>query len=217
MSKIFKGLFGKSGSEKRQIDFTPQGFTSSGLSGSFDKGSNSFDLTRSDELGGSLQEIVAGFRRRGEGLAALRGRATDSVTGLTRSRINRLRSARDASVGNVRAELQKRRVAGSKFGLGQVASTELAFAEVEDEIAAEGEMAEVMLEREFIVEETQAGIDAGAVMLEQLNLESSLAAGVATAATASVQANLEASAGVAESRRERNTGIVGGVLGFLLG
>ncbi len=217
MSKLFKGLFGKSGSERRQIDFEPVSFTSRGLSGAFDKKSNTFDITRGEEVDTSLQDIVAGFRRREGGLQNLRSRITDSVGGLTRSRINRLRSLRDASVGNVRAELQKRRVAGSKFGLGQIASTELGFAEIEDEIQAEGDLTQLGLEQELIVQETQAGIDAAGVLLGQLNLESGMAANVATASTNAIQANLAASAGISESRRDRNTGIIGGVIGLVGG
>jgi hypothetical protein len=217
MSGLVKSIFGKSGSERRQIDFKPVSFTSGGLSGQFDKERNAFDITRSDELGGSLQDVVAGFRQRGAGLRGIRQRIGDEVGGLTRSRINRLRSLKDASVGNVRAELQKRRVAGSKFGMGQVASTELGFAELEDEIQSEGDLLETQLQRELIVEESQAAIDAATTMVGQLNLESTLAANVSTSASEAIRANLEASARVGESRRDRNSGIIFGTIGLLGG
>ena len=200
MPGAIENIFGKSGAEKRLKKFKPAGFNTAGVSGAFDKESNTFNLTRSEGLEQSLAGITSGFRKRGEEFSRLRGEITDKVTGFTRSRINRLRANRQRTVGNIRSELQSRRVLGSSFAQASIAGAEAEFALAEDEIFSEGQLIELELERSLIFDETQAGIDAANTLLEQFNFETTLGANLSVQAGTQIQSNLTVSAQAAAAQ-----------------
>ena len=145
----------------------------------------------------------------------MRVEITDTVTGFTRSRINRLRANRQRTVGNIRGELQKRRVLGSSFAQASVAGAEAEFALAEDEITAEGQLTELGLERQLIFDESQAGIDAATTLLEQFNFESTLGANLSVQAGTQIQQNLTVAAQAASARRAGNAELFGTLVGLI--
>lgn len=98
------------------------------------------------ELSG-LRGNVAGLRGgvsglRGE-LTALRGEVRPGFGRLTESRIAGLRDQQRRSVGNLREELSRRRVAGSSFATREISALESEFGRQEDFIRAESFLQEL--------------------------------------------------------------------------
>lgn len=193
MSGLVKGLFGgTSKAEKRLQEFTPASFTSAGLSGRFNKATQTFSVTRSPELNSAIDNLVGAFEGRAAEFRGLRDQVKPGFGELTRTRIEGLRAARRKSVGNLRSELQKRRVLGSNFARDEVASRELQFDREEDRVRAESFLGELDATVKLIAAETDAAINAVKTVVDQFNLDSTLAANLSANASQQMQANLRA-------------------------
>lgn len=216
MSRIFKGIFGgRSSSEKILQRFQPTGFSAPGLTGTFDKGANRFDVQRT----GEGARTIADFRKAFEGRAAeFRGLRADVKPGfgrLTRSRVEAIRGAGQRAVGNLREELAKRRVLGSTFASREIASTEAEFGRQEEFARAESFLQELGLTGELIKEEFGSLISGFAAMLQQMNFETALSANLANNASAQLNQNLQAQAGAREAQQAVGESFINNLLGFV--
>ena len=73
MSRIFKGIFGgRSSGEKILRRFQPTGFTSPGLTGRFNKGTNQFNISRTAEGNQTISDLLKSFKGRSEEFRGLR-------------------------------------------------------------------------------------------------------------------------------------------------
>ena len=195
MSRIFKGLFGgKSKAEKILQRFTPAGFSAPGLTGSFDKGTNTFSLNRTREGNQTIADLRKAFESRAAEFRGLRSDVKPGFGRLTRSRIEAIRGAGKRAVGNLREELGRRRVLGSTFASREIASTEAEFGRLEEAARAESFLQELGLTSELIKEEFASTISGFTAILQQMNFETSLAANLANNASAQLNANLTAQA-----------------------
>lgn len=112
---------------------------------------------------GTLRGIRGGLSGlRGE-LSALRGEIRPGMSRLTESRLAGLEADRSRTVGNLREELARRRVAGSSFAAREISAVESEFARQEDLIRAESFLQELgaiqdLLGQEAGIFATEAGI-----------------------------------------------------------
>jgi len=167
-------ITGSSGGEKKLRNARPTGFTSPGLSGAYNKKTRSFDVTRSSALTQGLADLQS---RLGERASAFRGlRGSDIFDKLLEGRVGAIRDAGLRTVGNLRQELGKRRVAGSSFAEREISSTEAMFAREEKIAHAEGRRDQLSAEASLIDQEFQASVQAAQVMIDQMNMESGLGA-----------------------------------------
>ena len=125
--------------------FTPAGFESPGLSGSFNRSTNSFNLRRTAEGEQALTDLRGGFEGLAGEIRGLRGDVKPGFGRLTRSRVEAIRAAGSRTVGNLREELGKRRVLGSTFASREIASTEAEFGRLEEGARAEAFLQELVL------------------------------------------------------------------------
>lgn len=197
------GIFGKSSAEKRLANFQPAGFSSPGLSGSFDRGSNTFSLRRGAESEGLIRDIRSQFSGLSGEIKGLRPDVKPGFGRLTRSRIEAIRSAGSRAVGNLREELGKRRVLGSSFAQREIASQEAEFGRLEEQARAESFLQELDLTRQLISDQYRASIAGVATVLEQLNFESGIAADLSNSAS---QQLLSASGAATEAAAARRSG-----------
>ena len=111
MTSIIKGLLGKESSAEKVLKrFTPAGFSAPGLTGSFDKRTNRFNVNRTAEGETAIRDIRSGFDDLSGGIAGLRPDVRPGFGQLTRSRIEGVRNVASRTVENLREELGKRRV-----------------------------------------------------------------------------------------------------------
>ena len=199
---FISNILGKSSGEKRVAAFTPSGFSSRGLSGSFTN--NTFTLRRGDDVSEALGGIQGLSQEQASAFRGLRDRVRPGFGELTRTRIDAIRSAGKRTIGNLREELGKRRVLGSTFATREIASEEARFGQIEEETRAESFLQELELTRQLIGDEFKSALAGIATVLSQLNFESSLAAELSSNASALMQANGEASAEISTARRAGN-------------
>lgn len=216
MAGAIKGLFGGSSRGEKQLEkFRPIGFRSGGSSGTFDERSNTFTVRGTEERRGALRNLVSGFRGRAEEFRGLRDQVTPGFGRLTRERVEAIRNAGQRTVGNLREDLSRRRVAGSSFASREIASVEQSFAQQEELARAESFLGELDLTRQLISDEFDATIGGAQVLVDQFNLDSTLAANLSNAASAQVNANLAAQAEIAQANDEAGGGLLGFVTGLI--
>lgn len=209
-----KSLFGgKSRAEKQLEQFRPVNFRSSGLSGNFNKGSNTFSVSRSAGVDSSLSNLVQGLRGRSNEFAELRGEVRPGFGRLTQSRVDAIRNAGSRTVGNLRQELGRRRILGSSFAEREIASTEATFAQEEERARAEAGVQEIALTGELIQREFAGAIEAAQALIGQFNFESSVAASLSTNTTNALNANLTAQAQAAAAAEGGASEFLGTVIG----
>ena len=192
MSFIGKGLnkiFGGDKAGKTLKSFDPSGFSSPGLTGSFDKNTNTFNLNRTGEANQALTDLRGGFDNLSSEIGGLRKDVKPGFGRLTRTLIEGIRNRGAKVVGNLREELSKRRVAGSSFAEREIASQESEFIRQEEEVRAQAFLQELQLTRDLIDDQFKASIAGAASVLEQLNFESGIAARLGDSASRQLQAN----------------------------
>ena len=190
MSGIIDGLLGKkSKSEKILQRFSPAGFSGGAFSGSFDKGSNSFDLTRTDAGNSAVAGLVKSFDERKQAFSGLKSRVAPGFGEVTRTTVDAIRRAGSRTVGNLREELSKRRVAGSSFAEREIAGIEAQFGELEAKTRAESKLQELGVTIDLTNQETAAAVAGSEALLKQLNIEGSIAASLGQASSQQMRAN----------------------------
>ena len=214
MGSIVKGLFGGGGG-KALSGFKPSGFTAPGLSGSFAK--NQFNVSRTAAGESAVSGVQQSFLRRAEEIGKLRPSVAPGFGALTTARVDAVRTARGRTVGNLREELGKRRVLGSRFAQDETAREEARFGQLEADVRAQSFLEELSLTRDLINDESLAAIGAATAVLGQLNFESEIAAKLSESSTRATQANALAQAELQASQSGGAFQLLGTIAGFALG
>jgi hypothetical protein len=223
MSRIVKGIFGGSSKSEQIIrKFQPVGFsTPGGLSADFvpsgTGGGGSFNLTRGEETNQAISALVGSGVEARRGFSRLRGQVRPGFGRLTQSRVEAIRGAGERTVGNLREELSRRRVAGSSFAQREIASTEAEFGRLEEQSRAEALIQEIGLTGQLIGQEFQSALQTILPILKQLNIESSIAAGLATNASAQINANLVAQGEAQAAQQAAGEDFLGTIAGLIFG
>jgi hypothetical protein len=202
--------------------YTPTGFSSPGLSGSVTDGT--FSLTRSPELQESMGGLQSALSQRALEFAnlrkGLRRDAGDIIGGLKKAGIEGIQGKRRRAVGDLRENLQSRRIAGSSFAADAVSRAEAEFAKEEAQFGAEADVKQFEMEQEvlgkemeLLNQETQANIEGFQSSLTQLNLESGLAAQISTAMSGIAAENARAIGEIMAQYAAARANIVGTVAG----
>jgi len=196
------GIFGKSSSEEALERFEPTSFITPGHTGRFS--GDQFFLSRTSQGRSALDDLVAGFDARAAEFRGQRERVRPGFGELTRTRVEAIRQAGLRTVGNLREELSKRRVAGSSFGQGQIASEEARFGRLEEQTRAESFLQELALTTQLIQKEFDSTIAGLATVLSQLNIETALAADLSKAGGEQRLSALGATGSASAARSEGN-------------
>lgn len=222
--RIVKGILGeatpggdaRSSSEKILQRFYPTGFASAGTIAKLDRPTNTFNLTRTPERIQALESLVGGFNKQAEVFRGLRGQVAPGLSRLTtdieatlgqslRERIAAIRGEGRRTVGNIRENLARRRLAGSSFQGSEVASAEAEFARTEDQARAESAqlvaqakadafLREIDLSKDLIEKEFMSSISGAQAVLTDLNFDTALVAQLAMQASELGNANKTAQA-----------------------
>lgn len=172
--------------------FAPPGIDAGGLKTSF--GSGGVGVSSSRNRRGLVGNLASTFPEQAGEIAGLRGLVAPGVSALRSSRLGEIENARRRSVGNLRENLQRRRVLGSSFGQDAVVRAEKEFAQERERVAAESTLQELEMTHALIGEEFNARRGEFSTFLDEMNLQANLATQIATGATATLgsMAQLEA-------------------------
>lgn len=180
-------LMGGSSEGSSATSFTPPGISAGGLSSSM--GSKGIEIKSSPYRRALVADLAGASGEQAGLLAELRGRVAPGISELRASRLSEIENARQSAIGNLRENLQRRRVLGSSFGNDAITRAESEFAGQRERVAAESFLQELeasnnLINQEFTVrrQQFQTGLD-------ELNLQADLATKLAGAATTQMGAN----------------------------
>lgn len=187
-SKLFGGKKGEA--QSGLSSFAPAGINAGGLRSSF--GPNGISIGADANRMGLVDSIARGFGDQADLLGGLRASVTPGVSDLRAARLGEIENARSSAIGNLRENLQRRRVLGSSFGQDTISRAESEFAGQREQVAAESFLQELDLSTQLIDQEFKARRAQFQTGLDELNLEADLAAKLSGAATTQLGANARA-------------------------
>jgi len=190
-------------------------FTTPGFTGSFADGN--LTLTRSAEQQGLFDQLQSRLGDTTSALRSLREQVAPGFGDLTRARVKAIRDAGSRTVGNLREELGKRRVAGSSFAEREIASTEALFAQEEERARAEAKVQEIALTDQLIGHEFNAAFSVLTTLISQGNFEASLAAGFETAMLQLQEGVQAANDQIQQAHMAGKMEVIGDVIGGMVG
>lgn len=232
MSRIVKGLLGgKSKSEGILQRFSPVSFAAPGATGTFDRARNTFSLSRTPAREAAVGNLVQGFDAQASALRGLRGsvapgagRLSQGLQASTQARIAALRGEGRRTVGNIRENLARRRLAGSSFQASEVAAAEAEFAMREDQVRADSAVAEAQgflqeidMTRSLINEEFGASISGLSTILQDLNFDTATVTQLAGLASQLMNDNLRAQAEARSAQEAAGEDFLGTIIGAFAG
>lgn len=184
LSKLFGG-----GKKKKSApqQFKPPGIDAGGLRSRFSRGSVNVtsDPQRQDFVGG----LASTFPEQAGLIGGLRAQVTPGFGRLTTSRLAQVERGRSRAIGNLRENLQRRRVLGSSFAGDALSRAEAGFAEQSEQVAAESFLQELDLNQKLLQQEFTARRGEFQTQLDELNLQVDVATKLASGATQTLGAN----------------------------
>ena len=187
-------------------------FTSPGLSAAF-KSPQQLDLQRSQGTESLLGGIAGAYRNQASELGDLQPLVEPGFGRLTEAGIRAVRDARRSSIGDLKQNLARRRVAGSSFAGDDIARTNAEFAKKENEFASQAFTQELALSNELINQKATAQANSFLQTLAQSNVESQIATQMATGVTSVLSNNAQLIAGMSNSGADRLLNVGGTALG----
>ena len=179
-------LFGGGKKETPQFQ-PPPGINAGGLTARFRRGG--VNVTSSAERQGFVGGLAATFPEQAGQIGELREQVTPGFGRLTTSRLQQVENARRSSVGNLRENLQRRRVLGSSFAADALTRAEAQFGQQAEQVAAESFLQELDLNQQLVQQEFTARRGEFQTNLDELNLQADIATKLATGATQTLGEN----------------------------
>lgn len=165
----------------------PTGINAGGLTSTLSGGN--IGINASPERLGLVSGVSDAFGRLGSDLGILRQSVAPGISGLRASRLQEIENARQRAIGDLRENLQRRRVLGSSFGSDAIARAESEFGGQRDKVAAESFLQELELTNQFITQQFNAQRGQFQTGLDELNLQADVATKLASKATDTLSAN----------------------------
>jgi hypothetical protein len=166
---------------------------------------------------GDRQALVGGiastFPEQAGLIRGLRGSVAPGFSALREARLGSLDSARRRTIGNLRDNLQRRRIGGSSFAGDAIARAEREFAG--DEVEAITFLQELELTNNLINQEFEVARGEFEAQLGELNLQAEIATKIAGQATAQLGANARLKAELAAKSAQGTGKFFGNIAGDL--
>lgn len=180
-SKIFGNLFGGGDPTKTLQNFAPPGFNGGGISAA--SGPGGYSISASPERTAAVGGIANTFGQQAEQLNVPLSQVQPGFGALRSSRLAEIENARQASIGNLRENLGRRRVLGSSFAQDAATRTEAEFAQARERTQAESFLQEMQMTQELTQQQFTARRNQFQTDIDEMNLEASIAAGLTGKAT----------------------------------
>lgn len=147
-------------------------------------------VSASAERMGTVSNIARLFPEQAGLLKTLRDRVRPGFGELTNSRVAAVTAARQRAIGNLRDNLQRRRVLGSSFGQDAIARAEAEFGKEEASVRSESFLQELGLTNELIGAEFEARRGEFQTLLDEFNVQANAGLQIATGQMAQLGANM---------------------------
>ena len=185
-SKLFGG---RNSGSSGLTSFAPAGINAGGLTSSYSGGN--LNIGASAERLGLVKGVSDTFSGLADETAGLRSSVAPGVSALRASRLEEVENARRSAVGNLRENLQRRRVLGSSFGQDALTRAEAEFGRQREKVSAESFLQELEMTNQLIQQEYGARRSSFQTGLDEMNLEADIATKLAGKATETLGKNAQ--------------------------
>lgn len=163
---------------------------------------------------GLVEGLAATFPEQAKLLGDLRAKVAPGFSDLRASRLTGLENARRRTIGNLRDNLSRRKIAGSSFANDAVTRANLEFSQEEDRIRAETFLEEIDMTQRIAAQEFEALRGEFSTFIGELNTQLGVATQMASQATAEFNANARFGAQLAAESSSGFGELFGTVLGL---
>src|SRR6185437_1626185 len=186
------GLLGGGGKSAPQVNFTPPGFNAGGLSASF--AGNGYNVNPSADRTAAVGNIANTFGQQASALGNLGAQFAPGFSNLRQSQLAQISSNRTSAIGDLRQNLQSRRVLGSSFAQDAINRTSAQYDQQQRDTIAQTYLQELQASQQIIQQQFQAQVSSFQTGLTEMNFEAGLAADLTSKATASLAGAAETQA-----------------------
>jgi hypothetical protein len=172
ISKAFGG--GTKKASKAAKNVAPN-FSAGGLKGKFNRQNNTYSVASSNERNNLVGGIASNFGEQAGIVRGMRDKIAPGVSDLRTSRLRQIEDAKTAAIGNLRENLQRRRVLGSSFAADAISRSEATFAREKERVEAESFLQELELTQQNIQQEFELKRAEFQTKLGEFNLQAEIA------------------------------------------
>lgn len=199
LSSIFGG---NNTVQPSQINYTPSGFSSSGLNASTSGGTT--NLSQNPQLSSAIGNLSSTFGQQANALGQLGATVQPGFSQLRQAGLNQINTQQQATTSNLRDTLAQRRVLGSSFANASISQNDAEFAQQKANFVAQSYLQEVQTSQQLIQQQYAAATQQFSTGINQMNFESGLAAQL-TSSNNQINAQIaQANANLSQSAAEFN-------------
>lgn len=190
--------------------FQPSGISAGGLTSS--TVGNNIGITADPSRTAAVGDLASTFGTQADQIGALRGTVAPGFSDLRAAGLNNLENARQSAIGNLRDNLQRRRVLGSSFAQDAASRTEAEFGQQKANFAAQSYLQELEATNQLMQQEFTARRGQFQTGLDEMNLEANLAAGLAGKATDVLSKNAQIEAQLNALQQQGQGKLIGSIV-----
>lgn len=185
-------------------------------------GGQRLDITSGSERATAVERSANVIGRKADELAAVRARVKPGFGELTKARLTEIENARSRSIGNLRENLARRRIAGSSFANDALARAEAEFGESAAEARARSTLEELDVTTQLINQEFTARQASAERIIQEMDFQaqigtqilSGISAELGAAARLEAQLAFDSAQGIGAFFEPATTAIGEGIAGF---
>lgn len=184
------------------VTSTIAGFSGGGLSGTQNKTKY---LVRPDAMRtGTVGDLSGTYGTLGDITGDLRATVAPGFNDLLRTRLDSINDSAHKAIGDLRQNLQSRRVLGSSFGNDTLTRAEAEFGRVREQATADSFLKSLDVNNQLLQQQYKAYSDRFNTKLAELNLEGGIASQFASKASDIFAANAQLTSKLSEQANEFN-------------
>jgi hypothetical protein len=187
---------------------TPPGFRAGGLAVNW--GDNGYNVGASDARTSAVGNLADTFGALGNQYGTLASSVAPGFNDLLKTRLTDLGNQATAAIGDLKQNLQSRRILGSSFGQDTINRLNTGINQQRDAVIADNYLKSLQAQKELIGQQYQAYAQKFQTGLDELNLEASTASGLMGSAAGILQQNQS----LLEKANEFNAGSINSAAQF---
>jgi hypothetical protein len=151
------------------INYSPSGFTGGGLTGSYS--GNNFSVTPDANRTGTVNSIADTYAKLGSETGDLRSTVAPGFNDMLKARLTDLDNQGTAAIGNLKQNLQSRRILGSSFGEDTISRANNTIQQQRDAVIADNFQKSLEANNQLLTQQYAAYAKQFQTGLDELNLE----------------------------------------------
>jgi len=212
-------LFGKGASKGPTINYQPTGFSGGGLTTSYDYagGTGGTSVTASPERKGLVSSISGVYGDQANAYGNLAATVAPGFNDLLKARLTSIDNSASSAIGNLRQNLDSRRVLGSSFGQDTLTRAQSEFSQQRDAATADNFLKSLDASNQLITQQYNAQRGQFQTGLDELNLEANVGQQFSSTANQLLAANAQAQAKLDAAAQTGIGSFLGGLTSKILG